>query len=97
MLRQYVTQAIYANIAEFSACRINVPGVAAVSECPDTECLQTRRYTHRYLWPKKWEFLECSSLHKIVDILQVAKMHILQLSFYKDLTTKVLEHTRTKL
>jgi hypothetical protein len=36
--------------------------------------------------------LKCASLHKIVDDRHVAKMHILQSSFYEDLTAKVLEH-----
>jgi hypothetical protein len=35
---------------------------------------------------------EFSLLHKIVDDRQVAKMHILQLSFYEDLTRKLLKH-----
>jgi hypothetical protein len=36
--------------------------------------------------------LKFSSLHKIVDDRQVAKIHILQLSFYEDLTRKLLKH-----
>jgi hypothetical protein len=45
-----------------------------------------------YTLAQKIEILKCSSLHKIVDDCQIAKMHILLSFFHEHLTTKVLEH-----